>query len=168
MKHRKKSLTNLVKQVTQQQPPRANSITIDHQRGRKEVRMLQVFDPGQLLHQHWPSVKRVIAIRRIRTHKEKQTDKIHFYISSINNDNADAFQRIIRDHWIIENGLHWVKDVIMREDKTPFHNYKAYNLNALFRNITFTLIKLNGYSSVKHALEILRSNPKAIINMIRT
>lgn len=167
VKHKKKSLTKLVKQVVSQHPLSGRSVTVEHQRGRKEVRILQVYDPGQVLYQDWPSVKRVICIRRKRTHKGKESDQVHYYISSINHDDAEAYQRIIRNHWTIENGLHWVKDVIMKEDKTIFHNYKAYSLNTLFRNTIFTFIKLNGYSSIKHGLEILRANPKLIINIFR-
>jgi hypothetical protein len=167
VKHKRKSFTKLVKQVANQHPLRAHSTTVERKRGRKEIRILHVYDPGQVLYEEWPSVKRVISLRRIRTQNGEESDQINFYVTSIDNDDAKAYQRIIRDHWTIENQLHWVKDVIMKEDQTIFHNYRTYTLNTLFRNIVFTLIKLNGHSSIKYTLEGLRSNPKQIISMLR-
>jgi len=32
---------------------------------------------------------------------------------------AEAFLKAIQGHWSIENQLHWVKDVTLKEDKPP-------------------------------------------------
>lgn len=107
-------------------------------------------------------------MRRIRTLKGQTSDKTHYYISSINSDDAELFQHIIRQHWSVENKLHWVKDVIMREDSTKFSNYKTFKMNALYRNYVCSCIKLNGYQSIKYALETIRTKPEKIIELIRT
>ena len=168
VKHQRKTLTKLVKHRVEWTQPIGRTKSVENQRGRTEIRMLSLYTPGRELQADWPTIKRVIAVRRIRIIKGNQSDKVHYYITSLNSKNPEQFQWIIRNHWGIENKLHWVKDVIMREDATSFHNYKAIKMNALFRNFVFTCIKLNNYSSIKYALEILRSNPKKILKIIRT
>jgi predicted transposase YbfD/YdcC len=39
-----------------------------------------------------------------------------FYISSLAPD-AAAIAKAIRQHWGVENGLHWVMDVVFRDDE---------------------------------------------------
>jgi predicted transposase YbfD/YdcC len=41
-----------------------------------------------------------------------------FYISSLS-ENAAEFAQRIRAHWHVENRLHWVKDVVLKEDESP-------------------------------------------------
>ena len=39
-----------------------------------------------------------------------------YYISSLSTDNKD-FNKYIRDHWQVENNLHWTLDMAFREDE---------------------------------------------------
>lgn len=96
------------------------------------------------------------------------SQRVHYYISSLQGADAECFQTIVRSHWTVENQLHWVKDVILREDTTKFQHYKTYKMNALYRNYVCSCIKLKGWTSIKYALEALRTEPQQIIDSIRT
>ncbi|MEZ4919605.1 MAG: ISAs1 family transposase [Saprospiraceae bacterium] len=167
VKHRKKRLTTLIQQCVVENAyiEQANwTEKIEEERKRE----LSVYHPSQALKEDWPHVKKVIALRRIRTVKDQQTDKTHYYISSWEQGTAETLGQCIRQHWAVENKLHWVKDVVMREDHTKFHSYKTYKLNALYQNFACSNIRLNKQKSVKYAMETLRENPKRIIKLLRT
>jgi len=60
-----------------------------------------------------------------------------FSISSLRRS-ADAFVRMIRQHWDIENKLHWSLDVAFNEDRCRIRkDHAAENMVAL-RHITLT------------------------------
>ena len=48
-------------------------------------------------------------------HRGESKTEIRFYISSLA-DSAEKMARYIRDHWQVENCLHWVLDVTFRQD----------------------------------------------------
>jgi predicted transposase YbfD/YdcC len=66
----------------------------------------------------WKGAKTLIKIVSERYNKTRQIQEetmIRYYISSMEED-AIVFNSLIRQHWGIENKLHWVLDVTMGED----------------------------------------------------
>jgi len=64
----------------------------------------------------WKDLKTIIEYRCERTVRGKTTITDRYYISS-KEATADEFCRIIRNHWSIENNLHWALDVSFGEDR---------------------------------------------------
>lgn len=86
------------------------------------------------------SIGMVIAQRTIDGVTSTQT---RYFISSLKKNSISDFARAVRVHWGIENKLHWVLDVCMREDLSRVRkNYAAQNFAAL-RKIALNLIKLD-------------------------
>lgn len=65
----------------------------------------------------WNGLRSLIAIdtESYNVTKQKTTKQTRFYISSLD-ATAERFQKLIRRHWSIENGCHWVLDTLFRED----------------------------------------------------
>jgi predicted transposase YbfD/YdcC len=63
-----------------------------------------------------------------------------FYIGSIAAD-AVEFAHAARQHWGIENGLHWVLDVILREDECRIRKLNGPANFATIRHITLNLLQ---------------------------
>lgn len=86
-------------------------------RGRREKRMCLSTDKLDWLSitDQWPGLKSCIAVVSQRVVNDQTSEEIRFYISSLDS-NAAAFNQIVRSHWAIENSLHWVMDVVFRED----------------------------------------------------
>lgn len=65
----------------------------------------------------WESVKTVILLEQIREDKKmgKREIEQHVYMSSLSND-AQEIATLIRQHWGIENKVHWLLDVVYRKD----------------------------------------------------
>ena len=76
---------------------------------------------------------------RKRSKGGKSSEETTYYITSLDFDIA-SFSSSCREHWGVENGLHWSLDVIFREDK---HRYQqrvgAANLS-LMRKVALTTL----------------------------
>jgi predicted transposase YbfD/YdcC len=57
---------------------------------------------------------------------------------------APAFLNLTRSHWQIENGLHWVKDVTLKEDYPPRRGGFAPISWAVFNSFLITLARRLG------------------------
>jgi predicted transposase YbfD/YdcC len=98
--------------------------TVDADHGRIETRTYTVIhDVDWLQERHqWPGLKGVVMVESQREipGPSPETDKIEretrFYITSLMWI-ADHIGPAIRAHWMIENGLHWVLDMIFRDDE---------------------------------------------------
>ena len=91
--------------------------------GRTTTRHTKIYPiPPQLL-PLWAGAKHIIVVRRYGTRWEGKKsrrhlvnfDEVHYYLSSLD-WSAWQFADAIRGHWLIENRLHWVKDVTLNED----------------------------------------------------
>jgi predicted transposase YbfD/YdcC len=92
--------------------------TVDGDHGRIETRDITVIhdiDWLQKLHQ-WPALKSVIMIESTREIGNKIERETRFYITSLVLA-ANLIGPLIRDHWAIENSLHWVLDMVFRDDE---------------------------------------------------
>ena len=65
---------------------------------------------------------------------------------------ADRLLRILREHWHIENRVHWVWDVTFDEDRCQIRTASAPQVMAALRNLTTTLVRWAGHSNVAAAL----------------
>ena len=57
---------------------------------------------------------------RRRTKNGRTTTETAYYVTSLSRRRANAKQlsALVRDHWgAIENGVHWVRDVVLNEDR---------------------------------------------------
>lgn len=118
---------------------RDTTVAGDH--GRLETRTVTVFnDIGWLQTNHqWPGLKSVVMVESERSAGGKIETETRFYITSLTLL-ATAIGPMIRSHWMVENGLHWVLDMVFRDDEcrvrtdhAPFilHIVKQLALNVL-------------------------------------
>lgn len=130
------------------------------------TRSVQVFAvPKQAPFTDWCDLAAVVSVDRRGTRRGKPYAEHMFYICSRLME-ADALAAVIRGHWQIENGLHWVKDAILKEDAcTTRTGYAPQNL-ALLRSLTVTLYRLGGYRSIKAALRRFAHNIPATVRLL--
>jgi predicted transposase YbfD/YdcC len=95
-------------------------------------------------HLDWPGVQQVCRAQRQRTKGQTTTTETAYYISSLPRSKANARQlaTLIRDHWgAIENGVHWVRDVVLDEDRcTIFRGHSPQNWAAA-RNAALNFLR---------------------------
>lgn len=95
----------------------------------------------------WVGVQSLVKVERTGIRGTEAMHETMFYISSIAND-ATQFSHRIRAHWQIENRLHWVKDVVFKEDSAPMCSGDAPENMAILRTIAINLLRLNGFASI--------------------
>lgn len=118
--------------------------TIEKDHGRIEHRRCFVFDQLDCLYtpEQWPDLKSFVVIESERTIKGKTSLEQRFYISSLAPD-AERAARAIRQHWAVENKLHWCMDVVFADDQMRARSgYAAHNL-AVLKQLTMNLIRLD-------------------------
>lgn len=79
----------------------------------------------------------------IATIEEKgvKSEQRHYFIYSCKNLTAAALMQAKRNHWSIENSLHWVLDMTFREDESRARKgYSAENFNAV-RQIAYNILR---------------------------
>jgi predicted transposase YbfD/YdcC len=90
----------------------------------------------------WPDLQAVIAVETIRmAHQQAPvTSDYRFYISSLVRS-ATAFVTMIRQHWDIENKLHWSLDVTFNEDRCRIRKAHAPENIVAVRHIALNLLR---------------------------
>lgn len=116
--------------------------SVDGDHGRIEIRRYWTtadldWLPGLKL---WKGIKTAVMVQRERDIKDKVTSETCYYISSLDND-PKTLARAIRQHWGIENRLHWVLDVTFREDESRIRKDHAPENMAVLRHMALNMLK---------------------------
>jgi len=92
--------------------------TVDGDHGRIETRTYTaIHEIGWLQQRHqWPGLQGVVMVESAREIADKIERETRFYITSLA-WLASQIGPVIRSHWAIENSLHWVMDMVFRDDE---------------------------------------------------
>lgn len=88
----------------------------------------------------WSGLRSIGCVESERTIQGKTSLERRYYLSSLKAD-AQELARVVRAHWSIENNLHWVLDVVFREDESRIRIGHAAENFALVRRMALGLIK---------------------------
>jgi predicted transposase YbfD/YdcC len=88
----------------------------------------------------WRGLATVVMVKRERRLWNKTTTEVCFYITSLAAD-ATLLAQAIRSHWGIENSLHWILDVIFREDHSRIRTGHGPENMGLLRRLSLNLLK---------------------------
>lgn len=118
--------------------------------GRAEIRKVWAVPASALgeMASYWPSLQSIVMIERTRVLADGSIQQwTHYYASSLP-PRVRKLAAVIREHWGVENGLHWGLDVQMGEDECPIRDAHGASNFAILRRIALMLVKRD--ASVKH------------------
>lgn len=116
----------------------------------------------------------VVQVNRRRRIGAKAAVTTHHYLSS-NEAAANEFAGWVRAHWGIEDGLHWVLDVVLGEDRSRVRAKNAGANLVMIRRVAVSLVRRapgKGSGVTKrlkpgwddeYPLQILRGMPAPIV-----
>jgi len=114
--------------------------TLDDGHGRIEQRQCWVLADTHLQTLGWQDCHSLVRIRRLVQREGKTSDETHYYLTSLA-PQASLILASVRAHWGIENGCHWILDVIFHEDASRTRLQNADENLALLRKIALNLIR---------------------------
>jgi predicted transposase YbfD/YdcC len=76
-----------------------------------------------------------------RTVQGVTSEEVRYFIGSNNQADAKYYGTALRNHWRIENSLHWQLDVTFQEDRSRVTKRRAAENLALLRRLTLSLLK---------------------------
>jgi predicted transposase YbfD/YdcC len=110
--------------------------------GRHEIRQYVMLsgiqsqlDPDSV----WTNFNSVGMVESVRSKYGKTTVETRYFISSLES-NAEQFANSVRSHWGIENSLHWILDVALKEDDCRIRKDNAPQNFAVLRQIAVNLL----------------------------
>lgn len=127
----------------------------DHGHGREEQRTVQVLPArGHLSAAQlavWVGVLTIVMVTRVVWCEATGVEsmEVSYFLSSLP-PHARRLGTAIRGHWSIENGLHWVLDVVFREDARRLYDRTAAENVAFLNRLALSLLRGDtGKSSLK-------------------
>lgn len=85
-----------------------------HRTELREVWTVRVAAIGKLYQPKlWAGLQSLVMVVRVRHLWNKTTRDVQFYLTSLNSD-AQIIGRAIRQHWGIENEVHWTRELYLK------------------------------------------------------
>jgi predicted transposase YbfD/YdcC len=132
----------------------SRNTTVDGDHGRIETRATTVVhDVAWLQKRHeWPGLGAIVIVDSTRETANKIETETRLYITSLMLP-AEQLGAIVRSHWAIENSLHWVMDMVFRDDECRVRTEHA---PANFTTIKHIALNLLRRASGKDSLRLRR------------
>lgn len=135
---------------------------VDSYAGRIEERELKSSTAMQG-YSDWPGLRRVLKMERRITIKRTGVEREEeaYAITSLDKGRASEEQllRLWREHWHIENKLHYVRDVTFKEDKSQVRGGDIPEVMATLRNAAITLMRVEGATNIAAACRRYAAQP---------
>jgi predicted transposase YbfD/YdcC len=139
----------------------------DKGHGHREVRHL-VASTELNDYLDWPGLAQVLMIERAWWERETRREAVRYALTSLPPTVADAewLLRLVRGHWQIENGLHYVKDVTLGEDRSQIRLGHGPSVMAMLRDTVVSVLHRAGWRTIAERLRFYSGNVTAALALL--
>lgn len=137
--------------------------------GRTETRKIRVLSVRPE-HFDYPQIHQVAELTSTRyIHSTgKYEDDTVYLITNLTSSQASA-ERVLklkRNHWQIENNLHYEKDFVFGEDRQTARKGHAPRVLSAIRNLAVSLLHMLGITNIKRCVDNLKHDPMPVLRAI--
>lgn len=143
--------------------------TVNKGHGRLEVRtLLASTELNEFLAPTWTGVEQVFCLHRRVQKALVCTQETVYGFSSLTPAQAgpDRLLELIRNHWAIENRLHWRRDVTLREDHCQVRKGAAPRVLAVLNSFLLGLLDLLGVPNVARQMRRFDARPLQAVQLL--
>ena len=141
--------------------------TVDKGHGRLEVRELRA---SSELREYldWPYLEQVFEVRRSWTSRGVTKEEVRLGITSLPQEIAgpERLLELKRGHWGVENRLHWVKDEVLREDRSQVQRGTGPDIMAMLRSCAVSCLRRAGKQRIAAALRANSRKPAGALEVL--
>lgn len=137
--------------------------------GRQERRHITTTgDLNDYLRRDWGEVEQVFRLQRERTHQEKSSREVVYGWTSLPRSVCSPEQlfQIIRDHWAVENRLHWRRDATLGEDRSTIRFLPVAQMFAVLNSVVLSLMDRHHICNVARQIRRFGSHPDEALNWV--
>lgn len=149
--------------------PLAAAETVDVGHGRIEQRRLTT-STALVGYNDWPGLAQVFQLERHVTMKASRVQRsdVVYGVTSLRPEQAGPKRllSLVRQHWQLENKVHWVRDVTFDEDRSQVRGGSLPQVMAAFRNTALSLIRQAGETNIAAACRRFAAQPWAALTLI--
>ncbi|MDZ8050158.1 MAG: ISAs1 family transposase [Aulosira sp. ZfuCHP01] len=165
VKENQPKLHSHIQGIAATKKPTSRLVESERTRDRFTTRIVEVFHDVNGIDPAWTGIQSLVRVERTGTRKGKKYHEIVCYISSLI-CTAKEFALCIRGHWGIENSLHWVKDVVFKEDNSTIRLGNAPANLSILRAIALNILRRNGHTSITIAQRFLSHDIDKLLALV--
>jgi predicted transposase YbfD/YdcC len=143
--------------------------TVDKGHGRLEIREVEAStELNEFLADKWTGVAQVFRLVRTVTKKGKTSEEVVYGLTALSPAQASAQEvlALVREHWSIENRLHWRRDVTLREDDCQVRKGEAPRVLAVLNSFLLALLDFVGVSNVPSQMRTFDAHPLQAVRLL--
>jgi hypothetical protein len=105
---------------------------------------------------------------RIVSRKGKTSQEVVYGLTALSPAQASSgdLLALVRQHWSIENRLHWRRDVTLREDDCQVRKGDAPRVLAVLNSILLALLDFLGVSNVPSQMRTFDAHPLQAVRLL--
>ena len=158
-------LLNCLKEYAKSNVPLSTYETEEKSHGRIVKREIKVFRIPENIPSGWTNPQAFVQVTRSGIRQSKEFSHTTYYLTSLCKD-AEYLAVKIQGRWRIENQLHWVRDVIFKEDDSPIHDHRTMTNFAVFLTFALNVLRFTGFVSVTEGQRWLGGRASRLLNLL--
>lgn len=143
--------------------------TVNKGHGRLEIReLVATTELNDFLAKEWTGVAQVFRLTRRISEEGQWRCEVVYGITSLSPKLVSPARllEVVRDHWKIENRLHWRRDVTLREDHCQVRKGQAPRVLAVLNSFLLALLDFLGVSNVPQQMRRFDAQPALAIRLL--
>ena len=117
--------------------------SVDKDHGRIEIRECICSEEIDWLKpslKGWNGIRTIAMVKATRIIGDQESQESRYYVSSLA-PNAELLSTAVRAHWGVENSVHWVLDMVFREDESRMRMGNSPENFAILRRVALNLVR---------------------------